>query len=265
MTPTLVPHDAIGNDVLGMAESLRKRGYKVETYAEFVHPALAGAAHKLDMGAHSFWRDRQMLLIYHHSTGWVNGQSILNHARCHVVIKYHNVTPPRFFKPYSAEYVTACEAGQLATDAVALTPDAIFWSDSQFNNQDLIERGVDPNRCRVLAPFHCVDRLAESPLACDVIHSCNQHSGLKLLFVGGLKPNKGHARLIQALAACNSHAGLNAVLLLPGVATRNLQIMRQHCVSLLRNLAWNPKSYSWGLLTTRNCDHITFAPTCSFA
>src|SRR6476660_5833183 len=158
MTPNLVPYDAIGNDVLGMAASLQRSGYKVETYAEVVHPALVGAARKLDMSSQSFWRDRDTLIIYHHSTGWVNGQSILDEARSRIVIKYHNVTPSRFFKPYSSEYVTACEAGQLATDTVALTPNAVFWGDSQFNNEDLIERGADPSRRRVVAPFHCIER-----------------------------------------------------------------------------------------------------------
>jgi glycosyltransferase involved in cell wall biosynthesis len=216
LTPNLVPHDAIGNDVVGMAQSLRRSGYEVEVYAEGIHPALAGTAEKLDMSTHSFWRDREALLIYHHSTGWVNGQAILTDARCCVAIKYHNVTPPRFFEPYSSEYVVSCEAGQLATETVALTPNALFWGDSKFNSEDLIEGGADPNRCRVLAPFHCLNRLAESPLSPEVIQSCRQHRGPKLLFVGGLKPNKGHARLIQVLAAYNSYADPDAVLLLPG-------------------------------------------------
>src|SRR5690349_19693398 len=58
MTPNLVPHDAIGNDVLGMAQSLRRSGYEVEIYAEAVHPSLAGTADTLDVRAQSFWRDR---------------------------------------------------------------------------------------------------------------------------------------------------------------------------------------------------------------
>jgi glycosyltransferase involved in cell wall biosynthesis len=199
-----------------MFESLRRSGYQVEAYAETVHPMLAGVADRLDMSTHSFWRDRDALLIYHHSTGWVNGQAILANACSRIVIKHHNVTPPRFFAPYSSEYVVACEAGQLATEAVASTPDALFWGDSQFNTGDLIERGADPSQCRAVPPFHCLDRLAESPLSPEVIHSCKQYRGAKLLFVGGLKPNKGHAKLIQVLAAYSSYADPNAVLFLPG-------------------------------------------------
>lgn len=216
MTPNLVPYDAIGNDVQGMAECLRRSGYLVETYAEGVHPALSGVAEILDPKTQGFWRDQDVLLIYHHSIGWPLGQSILAEAKCRVVVKHHNVTPPRFFKPYSADYVISCEAGQIATEAVARTPDALFWGDSEFNNEDLIQRGCDPDRCRVVAPFHGVDRLAKSPLSHDVVQACKQYRGARLLFVGGLKPNKGHARLIQALAAYSSYADPDSVLILPG-------------------------------------------------
>jgi glycosyltransferase involved in cell wall biosynthesis len=216
ITPHLVQHDAIGNDVLGMAECLRRSGYRVTVYAETVQPELISVADQLDSGTDPFWRSRETLLIYHHSMGWPLGQSILERASCRIVIKHHNVTPPRFFRPYSYDYAVSCQAGQRATEAVALTSGALFWADSEFNAEDLVSCGTDTGRCRILPPFHRIERLAESAVSRDVIYACKQHRGAKLLFVGGLKPNKGHAKLIQALAAYSSYADPDAILLLPG-------------------------------------------------
>jgi glycosyltransferase involved in cell wall biosynthesis len=216
MTPNLVPYDAIGNDVRGMAECVQRFGYRAEIYAENVHPALSGIAEKLDVKTHSFWRDRDALLIYHHSMGWSVGESVLSNASCRIVIRYHNVTPPRFFQPYSSNYAAVCEAGQHSTEAIALTPEALFWATSEFNAEDLIGCGARSSRCKVLPPFHSTERLASNPMCPEVVHACKQHRGTKLLFVGGLKPNKGHARLIQVLAAYSDYADPNALLLLPG-------------------------------------------------
>lgn len=215
MTPHFVPYDAIGNDIRGMAEHLQRNGYRVNIYAEGIHSALNGTAEILDLRRHSFWLDRDVLLIYHHSMGWPLGETVLSQARCHVAIKHHNVTPPVFFQPYSEDYTVACKAGQLATSTIARTPDAKFWVDSQFNAENLIDNGVQSANCYVLPPFHWTERLAEAPLALDIVQSCKRLDTTIFLFVGGIKPNKGHARLIQALATYVSQIN-DAVLILPG-------------------------------------------------
>jgi glycosyltransferase involved in cell wall biosynthesis len=216
MTPTLVPHDAIGNDVRGMTLCLQRHGFQVKTYAESVHPDFAHIAEKLNTSLSSFWSDKNALLIYHHSIGWQDGQDVLAQAACQVVIRHHNVTPSRFFEPYSAGHARACAAGEYATAEVARTPGAVFWGASRFNCDGLVELGASPDRCRVLAPFHLTERLAETPMAADVVCARKSHRGTKLLFVGGLKPNKGHIRLIQVLAAYVRYVDPNAVLMLPG-------------------------------------------------
>lgn len=216
MTPNLVPYDAIGNDVRGMAECLQRSGYRAEIYAETVHPDFIGLAETLDVRTHSFWRDSDALLIYHHSMGWSTGESVLSDARCRVVIRYHNVTPPQFFQSYSLDHAAVCEAGQHSTKTIALIPEALFWAASEFNAEDLMGYGASSSHCKVLAPFHSTERLACNPISSEVVKGSKQHRGTKLLFVGGMKPNKGHARLIQVLAAYSDYADPNALLILPG-------------------------------------------------
>ena len=233
LTPALVPYDAVGNDVRGMAGSLRSAGYPVEVYSPFIHPDLTGEAHLLNDETSPFWRDDRVLLIYHHSTGWPEGRAIVAQARCRLVIKHHNVTPPRFFESYSSDHANACAEGEQATRELASRDRTLFWAASGFNAEDLIQYGAPANACRVLPPFHRVDELKTVPIATEVVRRCRQHEGLKILFVGGLKPNKGHARLIQCIAAYSRYADPDCVLILPGSFDPRLQTY----LNALRRLA----------------------------
>ena len=216
MTPVLAPYDAIGNDVVGMAACLRRNGYQVETYAETVHTACQRHAKPLRASAHKFWQDPDALLIYHHSMAWPNGFEILKQRRARLAVKHHNVTPPRFFTGYSPEHVLACEAGERATSELAQMSDMLFWADSQFNAADVIERGATEDACRVVPPFHVVEHMAATPPDRAVIHEYKQRPGTKLLFVGGIKPNKGHRTLIRALATYRRRYDPDAILILAG-------------------------------------------------
>jgi glycosyltransferase involved in cell wall biosynthesis len=199
-----------------MTLSLRRHGFSVTTYAESVHPAFQGVAEQLDLESLPRFDDKDTLLIYHHSVGWQAGQDVLAQANCRIAIKHHNVTPPRFFEPFSPAHTQACVAGEYATGEVARTPGALFWGDSYYNCAGLIELGAPADRCKVLPPFHSTAEMAASPIAPDIAFARKQHRGPKLLFVGGLKPNKGHIRLIQVLAAYTKHVDRNAILMLPG-------------------------------------------------
>lgn len=76
--------------------------------------------------------------------------------------------------------------------------------DSTYNCQDLIEMGADPHNCRVLAPFHLTEELGREMFDFATL---SQYSGAtaNILFVGGVKPNKGHARAIRVFAEYHHH------------------------------------------------------------
>jgi glycosyltransferase involved in cell wall biosynthesis len=233
MTPVLAPHDAIGNDVAGMAACLRRNGCHVETYAETVDAACQCDAKPVGASAHKFWQDADALLIYHHSMAWPNGFEILKQRRARLAVKHHNVTPPRFFTGHSPEHVLACEAGERATSELAAMRDMLFWADSQFNAADVIERGAREDTCRVVPPFHVVEHMAGTPPDRAVIQKYKQHPGTKLLFVGGIKPNKGHRTLIRALATYRRRYDPDAILILAG----SLDARLSGYVDALRKLA----------------------------
>lgn len=236
LTPVLAPHDAIGNDVLGMARCLRNVGIPVETYAEHVHPALASEARNLKEASSRCWADPDALVIYHHSMAWPAGQNIVSDCRCRVVVKHHNVTPPEFFHGYSPDHVSACEAGERATSDLAGRRDVLFWADSQFNAADLVDRGARAEGSRVLPPFHTTETMGRTAPDLATVNRFRRYTGARLLFVGGTKPNKGHRTLIRVLAYFRRRYDPDAVLLLAGGSDPRLSAYQDSLIAHAREL-----------------------------
>jgi glycosyltransferase involved in cell wall biosynthesis len=199
LTPSLVPYDAIGNDATQMRETFLRRGYPVRIFAEGIHPRCTGIAEPLSKAPAELWQSPEDILIYHHSMGWGLGEAILFKAKNRIFVRYHNVTPPRFFARYSLQYQHICTAGLDSTRRIARRRNMTVLGDSTFNCEDMIALGAPPENCRVLAPLHLTKELGREPFDIPTIQ---RYSGemVNILFVGGIKPNKGHARAIRAFA-----------------------------------------------------------------
>jgi glycosyltransferase involved in cell wall biosynthesis len=199
LTPSLVPFDAIGNDIAQMRLALLESGHTVRILAEGIHPACASIADPIALAPQELSQSPDDILIYHHSTGWPPGEEILFNTRNRIVLRYHNITPPRFFAPYSLPHTQATELGIESTKRIARLPDMLIVGDSTYNCEELIGLGANPTNCRVLAPFHLTEELGREPFD---LATWSRYSGASanILFVGGVKPNKGHARAIRVFA-----------------------------------------------------------------
>ncbi len=215
LTPTLAPYDAIGNDVIQMRAALSESGYSVKVFAEGIDSAHADVAKPLSSAPDEIWQSPEDILIYHHSVGWPAGEKILFNARNRIILRYHNITPARFFAPYSPAHVQACEAGVESTKRIAQIPTALILGDSTFNCEDFMALGIAPEDCRVLAPFHLAEELGREQFDMSTVQ---QYSGdvVNILFVGGIKPNKGHARAIRVFAAYRRHFNERSRLIFAG-------------------------------------------------
>ena len=215
LTPCLAPYDAIGNDVIQMRATLSESGYSVEVFAEGIDPAYADVAKPLSSAPDEIWQSLEDILIYHHSMGWPAGEQILFRARNRIILRYHNITPARFFAPYSPPLVQACEAGVDSTKRIAQIPNALILGDSTFNCEDFMALGIAPEDCRVLAPFHLTEQLGREQFDMSTVQ---QYSGdvVNILFVGRIKPNKGHARAIRVFAAYRRHFNERSRLIFAG-------------------------------------------------
>ncbi|HKG48108.1 MAG TPA: glycosyltransferase family 4 protein [Pyrinomonadaceae bacterium] len=209
LTPTLRAADAVSNDVLTMRRVLSERGHEVSIFAESssvpADPVQPPAA------ALSYLRNATDVLIYHHSIGWDAGIETFKVASCRKIVKYHNVTPPEFFRGISERHQRLCEAGRSQVkEIIAARPD-LYLAASAFNRSDLVAIGSETRKTFVVPPFNQADELLAAPANFEVLNEYDDAS-VNLLTVGGVRPNKGHADLIEAFAlyhyTCNGQARL---------------------------------------------------------
>lgn len=200
LVPTFQPRDAVGNDILGMYRILRDAGYPTTIFAEHIHFEFASITSKPHLAADEFWHDPNAILIYHHAIEWNLGEEILRRSKNKIVIKYHNVTPPDFYKNYVEFYYWYCRKGMEATRRLAQLRVDFVWGASQYNNEDFIRLGVPRERCRVSAPIHSIEDLGCPPLDA-VITGAYRDTIPNILFVGAFRPNKGHFKALETFAA----------------------------------------------------------------
>jgi glycosyltransferase involved in cell wall biosynthesis len=209
LTPTLRPADAVSNDVLTMRDVLRARGHDVAIFAE--SSSVTGEPELPPETALPFLREPSDVLIYHHSIGWPTGIPIFKVARCRKIVKYHNITPPHFFDGISKQHQRLCETGRAQVHEIVGAQPDLYLAASTFNRFDLIAAGSDPDKTFVVPPFNQTDQLLAQPADFEVLNEYDD-TNVNLLTVGGVRPNKGHADLIEAFAlyyyTCQSRARL---------------------------------------------------------
>lgn len=199
LLPVLGDHDAIGAHALAVRRALRAAGYQSELYAGVVAPGLAGQARPwLDGPGRP---DPGRVVIYHASThaplaGW-----LLRRARRgeRIVVDYHNITPPVFFRRWLPE--AAGEMAAAREELAELAPLAeLALADSAFNAAELAGLGyrspaVSPLLVDLQA-YHC------QPDQAILARLDRQRSrgGAAWLFVGRIAPNKCQHDVIAAFA-----------------------------------------------------------------
>jgi glycosyltransferase involved in cell wall biosynthesis len=197
-SPAILPGDAIGQDVLHMRRVLVTLGHAVELFCT----TWGKSQPRNDAGLHIrdyLGEDPKALLILHHAIGWPHAVPLIAGTRCRRVVKYHNVTPARYYDTLDPGYAELCRQGRSQLREIIGHGCNIYLADSAFNRADLLELGADPARCVVVPPFNALD--AWQNLAADAEVVRDYGDGLtNLLFVGRRAPNKGHRVLVDAFA-----------------------------------------------------------------
>jgi glycosyltransferase involved in cell wall biosynthesis len=214
VSPTILPGDAIGNDILHMRRVLTARGHQVELFSTCWGRPEPYSPDDRPLAAF-LGRDRSALVLLHHAIGWPPAVRVIAEARCRRVVRYHNVTPAHFYDLLSPKYADYCRTGRAQMRELARAGCDLYLSDSPFNQEELLQAGADPARCAVVPPFHQVDRLAEVEPDAEVLRDYGD-GRTNLLFVGRRVPNKGHRILIDAFAAFRAHHDPDSRLLLVG-------------------------------------------------
>ncbi len=198
LIPVLTSKDAVGADALAMARILEAKGIETRIFC---------------LGAHGVERDTwpadklvdfaggpDDLVIYHYSTGWPLAVDLLQRCRGRRMVKYHNITPPQFFRGISEEYETACSKGRREIPTIARLGAELYLADSQYNLDELLDAGVPAERGAVLAPFHRVEDIVRAEADTALVEELADGSR-NFLMVGRVAPNKGHLDLVEAFGA----------------------------------------------------------------
>lgn len=198
LIPVLTSRDAVGADALAMATILDELGIQTRVFCD----SSAGVTSK------TWPADRLLefaggpsdLVIYHYSTGWPKALEILRRCRGFRMVKYHNITPPEFFRNISPDYEVACARGREEIASVAALGCELYLGDSAFNCGELVDNGVAPERAGSLAPFHRIEEIVRAEGDIELISALTD-GARNFLMVGRVAPNKGHLDLVEAFSA----------------------------------------------------------------
>lgn len=214
VSPAILPGDAIGRDVLHTGRVLQEHGHEVELFCTTwgkPQPRNDRDVHVRDYLAD----DPSALLILHHSIGWPHAVPLIAAAKCRRVVKYHNVTPARFYDGLDAEYAALCRGGPEQLRALIAHQCDLYLADSPFNLKDLTVLGADPRRCAVVHPFNDLKNLLSLSSDADILRDYGD-GRTNLLFVGRRAPNKGHRFLLDAFAVYHHRHNANSRLIMIG-------------------------------------------------
>ena len=209
LMPTIVPGDAVSNDALALCRLLRRWDANSRIYAERSLPGLPEGMVKDARQLPSLGEED--VLIYHMSIGSPVSLRI-DELRCRKVMVYHNITPPRYFAPYSAEYTRACREGYAELERMREWFDYAI-ADSDFNRQGLRQAGYTCpiDVCPVLVP------LEDYAAPADERTLKKYGDGrTNILFVGRVAPNKKQEDVIRAFACYQRRYDPTARLILAG-------------------------------------------------
>lgn len=177
--------DAIGNDVISEYNLLKSNGLEVFIFAEHYEPQFAQYLCDFDTAKNS------EVLIYHHGILWDKGETLLkDHHGKFRIMRYHNITPPDFFRAYNDELTDLVDKGRKQTLRL-IKYFSYFIPASFYNAQELLNYKVPKELIEVIAPFNHVDELLS--IQADIVtldKLIGQHRPI-VLFVGRKVPNKG--------------------------------------------------------------------------
>jgi len=186
--------DATGNDILEMQRILEGAGNSVSIMVPENRSRNLTIKPQLDL------LKKADCIIYHLSIHWAEAQVLLRQASRPVVLRYHNITPGDFFRPYRPDLGHLCDQGRESLGELLDLSIAVL-ANSNFSAGKLRDL-VPVERTFVLPPLQAMDALIKEPPAEHVLKSLSVYPDKVATFlsVGRVVPNKNHVLMIEAFA-----------------------------------------------------------------
>ena len=203
MHQTVTNHDAIGNDI-EMIGRILGENHEVYVYAE---NRLNKSVEYIDEDKfNEYAGDENNVIIYHHSVFWEEGFEKVKAVKAKVIFRYHNITPEKFFEPYSNPSYLQCANGRKQTlEFIKEKPDSYWFCDSKYNAEDLT--GVPEDYIHICAPFNKLEEWSKTVPNEEILRELVESGTKNILFVGRVVPNKGHLMLLDIIRCYMNYYG----------------------------------------------------------
>lgn len=209
IVPNLYKGDAVGNEVLSIDRVLREAGYDTAIYSPDIDPRLKLKARPFAIIPKVLKED---IIIYHVA---VANEALFTYIRsihCIRIMRYHNITPPEFYRAYNDTAVYACEHGIEEVRAMNGIFDHCLCV-SEYNAGNLKHYGY----CCPMTVLPIVLSLSDYDKAYDVKTYSRYNDGrTNIVFVGRVAPNKKFEDLITTFYYYRKYWDPKARLLLVG-------------------------------------------------
>jgi glycosyltransferase involved in cell wall biosynthesis len=222
MVPELnLPDDAVGNDVLGMYNTIVHLGFACRVFTAIPHTHL-----NINSGTYldaAVWLRKGDLLIYQYASGGVEALKLVRDLPCKTSIRYHNVTPSHFFQGISVEYQKTANEGRDLLKKFLSLPNCYAISASAYSSSELVAAGLPSWRSEVVAPFHVIDNLVA---ATGDVPDKGTSDGFELLTVSRMSPNKKIELLLECYADVVAKIDIPVTLTVVGGGDPRLQLYK---------------------------------------
>lgn len=207
---SIIEGDAISHDAVTMRRMLLDSGFDSDIYVEEPGPVPrrdvpTRPSSNLDGGADA--------VIYHLSIGSDLTDQFLSLPGRRIV-RYHNITPPRFFEGWDPPMVEVMRRGRRELERVA-EGSRLGIGVSEYNRVDLEAAGFGSTASLPISP-DSDDLLAEPDPALSEELVGLAERGPIWLFVGRFVPNKAQIDLVRSFAAFVRRSSPESTLLLIG-------------------------------------------------
>ena len=202
--------DAISNDILELQRILRSWGCRSEIFTDpaFTAPTMRGVA--CDYREFEAEDAPDAVLLFHFSIGTQLTEWFAR-LQAHKVIKYHNITPARFFAATDARTSRALEQGRRELAEFARVPElavaASAYSERELTEARYPRTGVLPNTIN----FAALDEPPDPAMLATL-----GDNATNVLFVGRVAPNKKFEDIIKAFFFFQKTVRLRSRLVLAG-------------------------------------------------
>jgi glycosyltransferase involved in cell wall biosynthesis len=185
-------HDAVGAEALAIEQLMRKAGWQVDTYAEYIDEELTTSTRPI---AELDTADAEGAAALYHLCITSPVAYTFAELPCRKALIYHNVTPPEYFEPWDRNLAEISRKTRRELEFLADKVN-LAVGDSEFNRSELEDAGYRATRTvPILFDAGRYDCTPDPDMTAKLQGSAN------VIFVGRVVPNKAADDFIRVAAA----------------------------------------------------------------